>query len=83
MTENTQNRTELLNEFLNYKEQYFKDDSILDAIQEFAFRKDLDAENLAREFAEDNAFQIIVEKDLKKFKFSRIKNNEQDLDAWE
>ena len=72
---------EKLNDFLIYKEKYFKDDCILDALESYAFSKDLDSEILARELSENEGFVEIVRKDLIKFKFIKEKENNE-LDKW-
>ena len=72
---------EKLNDFLIYKEKYFKDDCILDALESYAFNKDLDSEILARELSENEGFVEIARRDLIKFKFIKEKENNE-LDKW-
>ena len=54
---------------------------ILDALESYAFSKDLDSEILARELSENEGFVEIVRRDLIKFKYIKEKQNNE-LDKW-
>ncbi|AVR55700.1 hypothetical protein [Campylobacter phage CP39] len=56
------------------------DDCILDVIIEFGNYIDMDPELIASELSDYAIFRDIVEKDLKKFKFTKYDPNQSDID---
>lgn len=69
----------LLNELFAFKKESMPDESILDAIYEFSYRRKIDPVELAQELAEIPAFLSIVEKDCKKFRY--IQEECQDIES--
>ena len=59
------------------------DDCILDVLEEFAHKHDLDASFLAMELSDLDGFVDLVEVDLKRFKYNKGLSEEPINDGWD
>lgn len=65
----TNDKKQLLNDFFRFKNQFMKDDSILDAIIEYSHKYDYDQDYLIQELADLDGFVEIAQADCVKFKY--------------
>ena len=82
--EKMNNNVELLNKIFLFREEYnMQDDCILDVLEEFAFKHNMDTALLAMELADMEGFVSLVELDLKKFKYAKESNDASISDEWD
>jgi hypothetical protein len=80
---NIDNNVAVLNHFFKYKAELLPDDSILDALREYANDNGFNVIELAQELSEIPGFVDICKNDCQKFKYSIVTKTDNIGDDWE